>query len=107
MPYVVTEACIRCTFMDCVEACPTHAFHAGPNFLVINPAVCANCGLCEMVCPVQAVYPARDLPEHLKHYAALNAELCGVWPAIAVKGEPPADAEHWAEVEGKGDFLEK
>lgn len=36
MTYVVTENCIRCKFMDCVEVCPVDCFYAGENFLVIN-----------------------------------------------------------------------
>ena len=47
MTYVVTENCIRCKYMDCVEVCPVDCFYAGENMLVINPvsvsiAACAN-----------------------------------------------------------------
>jgi ferredoxin len=38
MTFVVTEACIRCKYTDCVEVCPVDAFREGPNFLVIDPA---------------------------------------------------------------------
>ncbi|MGH7161386.1 MAG: ferredoxin, partial [Acetobacteraceae bacterium] len=34
MTYVVTESCIRCKFMDCVEVCPVDCFYAGENMLV-------------------------------------------------------------------------
>jgi len=37
MTYVVTEACIKCKFMDCVEVCPVDCFYEGENMLVINP----------------------------------------------------------------------
>lgn len=37
MTFVVTENCIKCKYMDCVEVCPVDCFHAGPNFLVIDP----------------------------------------------------------------------
>ena len=36
MTFVVTEACIRCKYTDCVDVCPVDAFREGPNFLVIN-----------------------------------------------------------------------
>ena len=37
MTFVVTETCIKCKYMDCVEVCPVDCFHEGPNFLVIDP----------------------------------------------------------------------
>ncbi|MGH8676193.1 MAG: ferredoxin, partial [Burkholderiales bacterium] len=35
MTYVVTEACIKCKHMDCVEVCPVDCFYEGNNMLVI------------------------------------------------------------------------
>jgi len=40
MTYVVTEACIRCKLMDCVEVCPVDCFYEGENMLVIHPDEC-------------------------------------------------------------------
>ena len=37
MTYIVTENCIKCKFMDCVEVCPVDCYYEGENFLVINP----------------------------------------------------------------------
>ena len=37
MTFVVTENCIKCKYMDCVEVCPVDCFHEGPNMLVIDP----------------------------------------------------------------------
>jgi ferredoxin len=105
MTYIVTEACIRCQYMECVEVCPQQAFHAGANFVVIDPERCANCGLCEMVCPVGAIYSREMLPDHHAHYAALNAELARTWPVIAAKAAVPADADAWARVEEKMHLL--
>ncbi len=36
MTFVVTEACIRCKYTDCVDVCPVDAFREGPNFLAID-----------------------------------------------------------------------
>jgi ferredoxin len=47
MTFVVTENCIKCKYMDCVEVCPVDCFHEGPNFLVIDPDECIDCTLCE------------------------------------------------------------
>ena len=51
MTFVVTEACIKCKLTDCVEVCPVDCFHEGPNFLVIDPDECIDCGACVTTCP--------------------------------------------------------
>jgi NAD-dependent dihydropyrimidine dehydrogenase PreA subunit len=33
MTYVVTENCIKCKYMDCVEVCPVDCFYEGENML--------------------------------------------------------------------------
>ena len=81
MAFVVTEACIACRYGECVSVCPQQAFHEGPNFVVINPVNCANCGLCEMVCPVQAIRADYALAPAERDYIALNASLAKLWPA--------------------------
>ena len=55
MTYLVTENCIKCKHMDCVEVCPVDCFYEGENFLVINPDECIDCGVCEPECPVDAI----------------------------------------------------
>ena len=62
MTFVVTENCIKCKYMDCVEVCPVDCFHAGPNFLVIDPDECIDCTLCEPECPVEAIFSEEELP---------------------------------------------
>ena len=47
MTYIVTEACIKCKYMDCVEVCPVDCFYEGENMLVIHPDECIDCGVCE------------------------------------------------------------
>ena len=34
--YVVSENCINCKYMDCVEVCPVDCFYVGENMLVIH-----------------------------------------------------------------------
>ncbi|MFY7961646.1 MAG: 4Fe-4S dicluster domain-containing protein, partial [Elsteraceae bacterium] len=51
MTYVVTESCIKCKYMDCVEVCPVDCFYVGDNMLVIHPDECIDCGVCEPECP--------------------------------------------------------
>ena len=33
MTYVVTDACIRCKYMDCVEVCPVDCFYEGERWI--------------------------------------------------------------------------
>jgi NAD-dependent dihydropyrimidine dehydrogenase PreA subunit len=36
MTYVVTDACIKCKYTDCVEVCPVDCFYEGETMLVIE-----------------------------------------------------------------------
>jgi ferredoxin len=99
MAYVVTEACIKCKFMDCVEVCPVDCFYEGENMLVINPDECIDCGVCEPECPAEAIVPDTDTAA--EKFAEVNREYAGNWPNITRKGTPPEDAETWKGVAEK------
>ncbi len=107
MTFVVTENCIRCKYMDCVEVCPVDCFHEGPNFLVIDPEECIDCTLCEPECPVEAIFSEEDLPEGQEHFLELNKELSEDWPVITEIGDVPPDAEEWDGVPDKLQYLER
>ena len=72
MTYVVTENCIKCKYMDCVEVCPVDCFYEGENMLVIHPDECIDCGVCEPECPAEAIKP--DTEPGLEQWLKLNAE---------------------------------
>ena len=94
MTYIVTDPCIKCKFMDCVEVCPVDCFYEGENFLVINPDECIDCGVCEPECPVDAIKPdTEDDPDG--KWLKVNTDFAKVWPNITLKGEPPGDAEQY------------
>ena len=107
MTYVVTENCIKCKYTDCVEVCPVDCFHAGPNFLVIDPEECIDCSLCEPECPAGAIFDEDDVPEDQKHFTELNAELSAVWPVLTEKEPALEDADAWDGKEGKLELLER
>jgi ferredoxin len=107
MTYVVTENCIKCKYTDCVEVCPVDCFHAGPNFLVIDPEECIDCTLCVAECPAEAIFAEDDLPAEQLHFIGLNAELAKQWPVIVEKIDAPADADEWKNVKAKLHLLEK
>ena len=77
MTYLVTENCIKCKFMDCVEVCPVDCFYEGENFLVINPDECIDCGVCEPECPAEAILPDTEdgLDEWLRTKYTFFSEL--------------------------------
>lgn len=106
MTYVVTDACIRCKYTDCVEVCPVDAFREGPNFLAIDPDDCIDCTLCVPKCPVKAIYPDLDVPKDMQAFTALNAELASRCPVITKRKAPLPDADKWAKVRGKLPHLE-
>jgi ferredoxin len=91
MTYVVTEACIKCKYMDCVEVCPVDCFYEGENMLVIHPDECIDCGVCEPECPPEAIIPDSDAAAD--DWLELNKEYSEAWPNINRKGESPADAD--------------
>lgn len=101
MTFVVTENCIRCKHTDCVEVCPADAFREGPNFIVISPDDCIDCGLCVPACPVKAIYQEEEVPEDQREFIVLNRELAAAWEPIYDRKDAPADAPQWSNVKGK------
>jgi ferredoxin len=107
MTFVVTEECIKCKYTDCVEVCPVDCFHEGPNFLVIDPDECIDCTLCEPECPIEAIHAEDDVPDEQQQYIQLNAELAKIWPVITEQKDALPDADKWAEVKDKLEYLER
>ena len=107
MTYVVTEACIKCKYTDCVDVCPVDCFREGPNFLVIDPEECIDCTLCVAECPVEAIYAEDDVPVEQRAFIALNAELSKVWKSIVEKKEVSSDADNWKDIKEKRHLLER
>ncbi|WP_418317027.1 ferredoxin FdxA [Piscinibacter sakaiensis] len=107
MTFVVTEACIRCKYTDCVDVCPVDAFREGPNCLAIDPDDCIDCAVCVPECPVDAIYADDDVPAEQRDFIALNAELAVAWKTITRSKPPLPDADEWAKVEHKRDLLER
>jgi len=100
--YVVTENCIRCKYMDCVEVCPVDCFYVGENMLVIHPDECIDCGVCEPECPAEAIKP--DTESGLDEWLELNRKFSATWPNLTERREPLPDAK---EHDGEADKLSK
>lgn len=107
MTFVVTEACIRCKYTDCVDVCPVDAFCEGPNCLVIDPDACIDCAVCVPECPVNAIYAEDDVPADQQDFTPLNAELARVWKPITKTKAALPDADAWAPVSVKRHLLQR
>lgn len=105
MTHVVGDSCIGCKYTDCVAVCPVECFHEGPNFLVIDPEVCIDCGVCVAECPVEAIYDEKVLPEAQREYAEINIRLSKEWPLITESQEPLPEANDWADMQDKRRYL--
>jgi NAD-dependent dihydropyrimidine dehydrogenase PreA subunit len=76
MTFVIAEPCVDVTDKACVNACPVACieFEEGRDRkLYIDPDVCIDCGACEPVCPVEAIYGELDLPTEWEPYAEIDA----------------------------------
>ena len=107
MTHVVTEACIKCKYTDCVDVCPVDCFREGPNMLVIAPDECIDCAVCIPECPVNAIYADVDLPQQQLKFIELNAEMAECLPTITSKKAAPPDADEWKDVPDKLQYLER
>lgn len=65
MPYVIASPCIDIMDKSCIEECPVDCIYEGDRKLYIQPKECIDCGACEPVCPVDAIYPDRSIPVEL------------------------------------------
>ena len=99
MTYVVTEACIKCKYTDCVEVCPVDCFYEGENMLVINPEECIDCGVCQPECPIDAIQP--DTVPGMEKWVEINKDYANIWPNITVKKDPLPEADNWISVPNK------
>jgi ferredoxin len=99
MAFVVTDACVRCKYTDCVEVCPVDCFYEGENMLVINPDECIDCGVCEPECPAEAIIP--DTKDGAEKWLEVNRTYAAQWPNLSSKKDALPDANAWKNVPGK------
>ena len=64
MTYVITDACIDLKDQSCVQECPVDCIKSDDNSkqYFIDPDICIDCGACQPVCPVNAIYPGDEVP---------------------------------------------
>jgi NAD-dependent dihydropyrimidine dehydrogenase PreA subunit len=64
--YVIAQPCVDVKDKACVDECPVDC---------IYPDECVDCGACEPVCPVEAIFYEDDTPEEWKDYYAANVDF--------------------------------
>jgi NAD-dependent dihydropyrimidine dehydrogenase PreA subunit len=101
--YVIALPCVDVKDRACVDECPVDCIYEGGRSLYIQPDECVDCGACEPVCPVEAIFYEDDLPGswagHLEDNAAFftvalpgRAEPLGSPGGAAKLGSLEADA---------------
>jgi len=73
--YVIALPCVDIKDRACVDECPVDCIYEGNRMLYINPEECVDCGACEPVCPVEAIYYEDDVPPENSEYLDVNANF--------------------------------
>lgn len=76
MTYVITEPCIGEKNASCVDVCPVDCIRAREEDeqYYIDPRVCIDCGACQPVCPVKAIYALPAVPARWRAFIKINAD---------------------------------
>ena len=75
MTWVIAEPCIDVLDKACIEECPVDCIYEGERALYIQPDECVDCGACEPVCPVEAIFYEDDVPKRWAAFTADNAQF--------------------------------
>jgi NAD-dependent dihydropyrimidine dehydrogenase PreA subunit len=75
MAYVIAEPCVDVHDRACVDECPVDNICDGLRKSYIHPDECVDCGACEPVCPVVAIFHEDDLPPQWQPYASIDREF--------------------------------
>ncbi|WP_433206284.1 ferredoxin [Nocardia sp. CA-107356] len=75
MTFVIGAACVDVMDRACVEECPVDCIYTGGRMAYIHPTECVDCGACEPVCPVEAIYLDADIPPDQQQFVMENARF--------------------------------
>jgi NAD-dependent dihydropyrimidine dehydrogenase PreA subunit len=73
--YVIAQPCVDLKDKACIEECPVDCIYEGGRMLYIHPDECVDCGACEPVCPVEAIFYEDDVPGEWSGFVGANAEF--------------------------------
>jgi len=106
MTYVIGEPCIDVKDRACVGECPVDCIYEGGRSLYIHPDECVDCGACEPVCPVEAIYYEDDLPADLEPFKDDNARFFfEPLPGRAEAIGSPGGAQKYGVVDGDTELV--
>ena len=61
MSYIIGNKCVGVKDGICIEVCPIdECITEGPDSMYINPETCIDCGACQPVCPVDAIFDSEE-----------------------------------------------
>jgi len=75
MTYVIAQPCVDVMDRACVDECPVDCIYEGRRSLYIHPDECVDCGACEPVCPVEAIFYEDDVPEEWTAFTIDNGQF--------------------------------
>ncbi|MBM7599232.1 NAD-dependent dihydropyrimidine dehydrogenase PreA subunit [Virgibacillus halotolerans] len=75
MAFVITSPCNGEKSGECVQVCPVDCIKEGKDMFFIDPELCIECGACEDVCPVEAIFIEDEIPEEESEYIELNRKF--------------------------------
>ncbi len=94
MTYIIAEPCVNVRDRACVEVCPVDCIYeinddgasvhgikapAGKEqMLYIHPEECIDCGACEPVCPVDAIFMDEETPDKWNEFIEMNYVLSDI-----------------------------
>ena len=99
MTYIIAEPCVDLLDKACIEECPVDCIYEGIRSLYIHPDECVDCGACEPVCPVEAIFYEDDVPPSWKAFTKDNKDFfndLGSPGGAAKIGQQPFDGPYVA-----------
>ncbi|MEU9035116.1 ferredoxin [Streptomyces sp. NPDC048352] len=98
MTYVIAEPCVDIKDKACLDVCPVDCIYEGNRSLYIQPDECIDCHACEPACPVEAIFPADELPDEWAHYTEVNraffVETTDIGSPGGAAGVPARQVDH-------------
>ena len=94
MTYIIAEPCVNVRDRACVEVCPVDCIYeiddegasvhgikapeGKEQMLYIHPEECIDCGACEPVCPVDAIFMDEETPDKWNEFIEMNYVLSDI-----------------------------